>query len=79
MFAGSAALMALLAALPSRALPRWEPRSSVSYADNLRSLGPLLRDVPTLRRRAAYHAAVFAGYSLFWTAVPLLLTSPRFG
>jgi len=32
-----------------------------------------------LRRRAAYQAALFAAYSLFWTSVPLLLSGASFG
>jgi predicted MFS family arabinose efflux permease len=32
-----------------------------------------------LRRRAAYQATLFAGFSLFWTAAPLELAGPTFG
>jgi len=32
-----------------------------------------------LRRRAAYQALMFAAFSLYWTTVPLLLSSPAFG
>ena len=38
----------------------------------------LLRTTPILRRRAIYHACVFGAFSLFWTTVPLLLSSPAF-
>jgi len=38
----------------------------------------LLRTTPILRRRAMYHACVFASFSLFWTTVPQLLSSPAF-
>jgi predicted MFS family arabinose efflux permease len=42
-------------------------------------LWALLRDTPVLRRRAAYQALLFAGFSLYWTAVPLELAGPTFG
>ena len=38
----------------------------------------LLRDVPSLRWRAAYQALLFGAFNLFWTAVPLMLVE-RFG
>ena len=60
-------------------MPRYQPDARLSYFGILRSLPTLLRDVPILRRRAAYHAALYASFSLFWTAVPLLLASDRFG
>ncbi len=78
-FVVSALLMALLAAVLATGMPRYQPQARSSYLDILRSLPPLWRDVPILRRRAAYHAALYASFSLFWTAVPLLLASPRFG
>jgi predicted MFS family arabinose efflux permease len=37
-----------------------------------------MRDTPVLRRRAAYQDAMFAAFSLFWTAAPLLLASPAY-
>ena len=39
----------------------------------------LLRTTPLLQRRAAYQAALFGAFSLFWTAVPLELAGPPFG
>jgi predicted MFS family arabinose efflux permease len=77
-FALSAVLMAAIAAILHFSMPpRWPP-ATLSYRGVLRSLPPLLRDVPILRRRAIYHAALYASFSLFWTAVPLLLASERF-
>lgn len=77
-FALSAVLMAAIAAILHFSMPpRWPP-ATLSYRGMLRSLPPLLRDVPILRRRAIYHAALYASFSLFWTAVPLLLASERF-
>src|SRR4029077_10081450 len=60
----------------------WHAALSTGHALELlrhSALMGLLRDVPILRRRAAYHAALYASFSLFWTAVPLLLASERFG
>ena len=37
------------------------------------SMVGLLRSLPELRRRAAYQALIFAAFSLFWTAAPLML------
>jgi predicted MFS family arabinose efflux permease len=78
-FALSAALMTLLAAILALGMPRYQPITRLSYLGILRSLPVLLREVPILRRRAAYHAALYASFSLFWTTVPLLLASERFG
>ena len=78
-FGGSAALMTLMAAILALGMPRYQPVTRLSYLGILRSLPALLRDVPILRRRAAYHAALYASFSLFWTAVPLLLAGERFG
>jgi predicted MFS family arabinose efflux permease len=43
------------------------------YGELLASLFALPFTLPVLRQRAAYQAAAFAGFSLFWTGVPLLL------
>lgn len=64
------------------ALPQRRPAHSGtggSYGALVGSLWPLMRSQPVLRRRAAYQAAMFGVFTLFWTAVPLLLASPRFG
>jgi predicted MFS family arabinose efflux permease len=79
LFAASAAVMALLALLLWRRLPQRRPVADHGYAELMGSLWSLLRDTPALRRRAAYQAALFAAFSLYWTAVPLVLAGPRFG
>jgi predicted MFS family arabinose efflux permease len=78
-FALSAGLMTLAAAVLATAMPRYRPIARLTYLGILQSLPALLRELPILRRRAAYHAALYASFSLFWTAVPLLLASARFG
>jgi predicted MFS family arabinose efflux permease len=68
----------VLALVLAKALPARHPLTTVQYPKLLRSMLHLLRTTPILRRRAIYHACVFGTFSLFWTTVPLLLTSPTF-
>lgn len=77
-FGVSGGLMLALALLLSFALPAFPRHSTLSYFKILRSLGPLLVNVPELRRRGAYQAALFGAFILFWTAVPLFLAGPSF-
>jgi len=72
-FLASAAAMAILVAVLRVSLPPTHPVASQTYARLLRSLLALPFNTPLLRRRAAYQAAAFGAFSLFWTAVPLLL------
>ncbi|RXZ38345.1 MFS transporter [Oxalobacteraceae bacterium CAVE-383] len=75
----AAGIMVVLGMVLWRALPPRQPEHESSYGALLASLGHLVMDTPILRRRAAYHAALFGAFSLFWTAVPLLLASPAYG
>jgi predicted MFS family arabinose efflux permease len=77
-YAISAVMMVVLALVMRRGLPQRHPTSTMPYSRLLRSLYELFRDTPLLRRRAAYHAAMFGGFSLFWSAIALLLASPAF-
>ncbi len=74
----SAVLMLLLGLVLWRVLPRRQPVTRHSYAGLLGSLWTLLRDTPLLRRRAGYQAAMFGAFTLYWTAVPLVLQGPDF-
>ncbi len=76
-FAVSAIADALLIPLILFKLPPRRP-NGMPYLRVLASLGPLLMTTPILQRRGAYQAAMFGSFSLFWTAVPLLLEGPRF-
>jgi len=71
--------MAALALALVRVLPQHRPNARLSYRAILTSLWSLLRTTPLLQRRAAYQAALFGAFSLFWTAVPLELAGPPFG
>ncbi|OAS16736.1 MFS transporter [Paenibacillus oryzisoli] len=77
-FALSAAAIISLAIVLSKVLPERKPTNATRYTALLASMWGLLRTTPILRRRAAYHAFVFATFSLFWTTVPLLLSGPMF-
>jgi predicted MFS family arabinose efflux permease len=75
----AAGIMVVLGLVLRRALPVRQPEHSLSYGALLASLGHLLITTPVLRRRGLYHAFLFGAFSLFWTAVPLLLASPAYG
>jgi predicted MFS family arabinose efflux permease len=78
-FYASAATMLLLAAVLARTLPARMPAGRLRYSELLASMGKLVRTTPVLRRRALYHAGLFAAFSLFWTTTPLLLAGSEFG
>jgi predicted MFS family arabinose efflux permease len=75
-FGLSAAAMAVLAAVLSRALPTRAPRNTMTYLELMSSMIELARSTPVLRRRAFYQACLFFAFSLFWTTTPLLLAGP---
>jgi predicted MFS family arabinose efflux permease len=78
-FVISAVAMAGLVVLLTRLLPHRQPADGPRYGAMLRSMVRLALTTPTLQRRAAYHAPLFAAFSLFWTAAPLELAGPDFG
>ena len=63
----------------SRLLPPRHPSPGLRYGALLRSMAAIWAETPVLRHRAYIHATLFSAFSLFWTAVPLLLTSPTHG
>ena len=77
-FAISAILIVGLMLVLARYLPQRHPPAGMHYMALMGSMWTLLKTTPVLRRRSAYHALVFAGFSLFWTTVPLWLASPAF-
>ena len=77
-FALSAAAVIILTIVLSKVLPTRRPSANTNYTALLGSMWHLLRTNLVLRRRAIYHACLFATFSLFWTTVPLLLSSPIF-
>ncbi|MDW3685327.1 MFS transporter [Cupriavidus sp. CV2] len=62
-------------AIITTTLPRRVPEHRTTYANLLASLWHLFTRYPVLRQRALYQGLLFAAFSLFWTAVPMELTS----
>lgn len=78
-FAVSAVAMALLGLAMRASLPTRRPEVDIRYGRLIVSMFALMGREPVLRRRSAYQAFLFATFSVFWTASPLLLSSPSFG
>jgi predicted MFS family arabinose efflux permease len=75
----SAAATICLAVFLRFVLPERRPdHNGLGFRGVLRSLADLLLSEPLLRRRAFYQGMAFSGFSLFWTAIPLVLGGPRF-
>ncbi|MCW0981363.1 MFS transporter [Agrobacterium sp. BT-220-3] len=74
----SAGVMAVLAVVLFRLLPARVPEARLGYGSLMASMGRLALHTPILRRRAIYHAFLFAAFSLFWTTTPLYLSGPHF-
>jgi predicted MFS family arabinose efflux permease len=77
-FGGSAALGVAIFAVLWFQLPERRPNSGLTYREILASTWRILITTPALQRRSIYQATMFGMFSLFWTAVPLML-SQRFG
>ncbi|RAR43303.1 MFS transporter [Paenibacillus sp. MDMC362] len=74
----SSAMLLVLALVLAKVLPARQPQTKDQYPVIISSMLHLLKTTPILRRRALYHAFLFGMFSLFWTTVPLVLTSPVF-
>lgn len=76
----AAAVVAIVMGLVLRAgLPRMDrPKPLESYREVLVSAWRLLGAEPVLRRRCAYGALLFAAFSVLWTNVAFLLSSPPY-
>ncbi|CAO3410978.1 MFS transporter [Azospirillum largimobile] len=77
-FGLSALAMVGFAVLLWRVLPQRRPTSRSGYGALIGSLGRLLARTPVLQRRTVYQTMMFAAFSLYWTAVPLLLAGAPF-
>lgn len=78
MYGVSAAIMCATLAMLIVALPKRDPKPGLSYAQLIGSVWHLIVTEPVLQRRAAYQFCVFCVFTMFWTAVPLLLQAPPF-
>lgn len=76
-YLSSAMLTSIVAGALWRVLPRREAaRESISYPQLLRSVLTLFVEVPALRLRAGMAAFSFAAFSVLWTSMVLLLSTP---
>lgn len=75
----SAGLVATVAACLWRFAPQRHPPDGFRYSQLLSSMVALLKANPVLRRRATVQFFLFGAFTLFWTAVPLLLMGPAYG
>jgi predicted MFS family arabinose efflux permease len=74
----AAALVIGLGIALSRFLPVERERPRLRYRELLRSTASLFGSEPVLRRRAAYGALGFAAFSVFWTTIAFMLSSPPY-
>ncbi|MCF6119888.1 MFS transporter [Mesorhizobium muleiense] len=77
-FFASAAICLGAAGLILARMPARQPESKLRYGAMLKSMGSLALSNQRLQRRAAYQFLMFYSYTLFWTALPLLLSRPPY-
>jgi predicted MFS family arabinose efflux permease len=77
-FLFSAVLMVGIGFALLRLMPMRRPPGGKHYLQILFSMAELLREMPSLRRRALYQSVMFCVFNMFWTAAPIML-SARFG
>jgi predicted MFS family arabinose efflux permease len=79
-FVVAAAIAVILTVLLYRSIPRLTPKASgLSYAGVLRSVLSLVRRERTLQVSMLLGATGFGLFTMFWTALTLLLSSPPYG
>jgi predicted MFS family arabinose efflux permease len=78
MYGFSGVVMCAALLIMAFALPRRNPRPGLTYGALIGSLWHLLLSTPVLQRRAIYQAFFFGAFTMFWTAVPLLLEAAPF-
>ncbi len=74
----AAVLMLLLAAALRSRLPLTPPASELGYGALLRSVFTIFKEERVLRVRAAYGSLTFAGFSVLWTPIGLMLAAPPY-
>ncbi|ROR05776.1 MFS transporter [Erwinia sp. JUb26] len=62
-----------------RYLPRYKQSVSLNYGQLLRSIFSLFAQHPILRTRAITGCLIFANFSVLWTSMAFLLSSPEWG
>ncbi|MFC0329870.1 MFS transporter [Paenibacillus sepulcri] len=79
MYAIAAALMLGLLIVLRAKLPRSQPGMTASYTELIKSIGGLIRQFSTLREAALIGAAMFGGFSVFWTSLAFFLEGGTYG
>jgi predicted MFS family arabinose efflux permease len=74
----AAALMGVLALVLWRSLPRYRAELDLAYPKALASVVAIFRREPVLRRRSLYGGLSFAAFSILWTSLAFLLSSPPY-
>ncbi|NJK51811.1 MAG: MFS transporter [Leptolyngbyaceae cyanobacterium SU_3_3] len=71
-------VMVLLAIASTQLLPKYQPKSKLSYGALLRSLWELVKFQPALREASLIQAMLFGAFSVFWSTLAFLLTRPPY-
>jgi predicted MFS family arabinose efflux permease len=71
-------VMVLLAIASNQLLPKYQPKSQLSYGELLRSLWELVKSQPALREASLIQAMLFGAFSVFWSTLAFLLTRPPY-
>jgi predicted MFS family arabinose efflux permease len=71
-------VMVLLAIASAQLLPKYQPKSKLSYGALLRSLWKLVESQPILREASLIQAMLFGAFSVFWSTLAFLLTRPPY-
>jgi predicted MFS family arabinose efflux permease len=74
----AAGLMAVLAVVLWRSLPRYRAELDLSYPKVLASVVAIFRHEPVLRRRSIYGGLSFVAFSILWTSLAFLLSAPPY-
>jgi predicted MFS family arabinose efflux permease len=71
-------VMVLLAISSTQLLPKYQPKSQLSYGALLRSLWKLVKSQPALREASLIQAMLFGAFSVFWSTLAFLLARPPY-
>jgi predicted MFS family arabinose efflux permease len=74
----AAVLVGIVTLSLARVLPQRKGAFAGGYPTLLGSMLRIYRTEPLLRRRAAYQFAMFGAFSIFWTSITFLLSSPAY-
>jgi predicted MFS family arabinose efflux permease len=77
-YVAAACLMAVLAVVLWRGLPRYRAELDLTYPKVLASVVAIFRNEPVLRRRSIYGGLSFAAFSILWTSLAFLLAAPPY-